>query len=638
MASSRQTGSFGSWSSPITADAVVAETGSLSEPRVDGDDIYWIEGRPLEKGRNVVVTRSADGAIRDITPPLFNVRTQVYSYGGGSYAVRNNAVYFVNFDDNQVYQQIAGGPPTRITSNPNCFFADICVDIGKLRLIAIRESRPNGDAIKAIHDLVAIDIATGREVTLDSGSDFYSSPTLNSDGSKLAWLSWQHPNMPWISTYLNVASVDQTGGLTAKQVVQGGGSDSLFQPQWSPDGTLYFISDRTDFWNLYRWSPSGVEGILTRDAEFGVPQWNLGLSTYAFMSQEVMIYSFVQNGTWRLGRLEIPTLAAHDYPMEFSSLSGVRASASTVVLRYATMTSPPAIATIDVNTGAILPIKLLVSPGSLHEFEDYFSTPQPIEFPTADGDIAHAFYYCPINPNWQAPPSERPPLLVKSHGGPTAATESTLDLSVQFWTSRGFAVIDVNYRGSTGYGRRYREKLYRQWGVIDVADCISSAKFLAARGDVDDRKLAVTGRSAGGYTTLCGLTFHTEFAAGASYFGISDLVAIATETHKFELHYTDWLIEPFRPDSKLYHNRSPINFTQQLSAPVIFLHGKDDPVAPINQAEKMYSALQRRNIPTSLLIFQDEKHGFRQSAHLRQALEAELLFYSINLTRAPLSS
>jgi dipeptidyl aminopeptidase/acylaminoacyl peptidase len=634
---SRQTGSFGSWSSPITADVVVAETGSLLEPRVDGENIYWIEGRPLEKGRNVVVTRAADGTIRDVTPPPFDARSQVYSYGGGAYAVSGNVVYFINLADNQIYQQVAGGAPTKITSHPSCLFSDICVDVGRNRLIAIREERPNGDVINAIHMLVSIDVATGREETLDSAYDFYSSPTLSADGSKLAWLSWRHPNMPWTSTYLNAANVNEAGELTEKQIVQGN-SDSLFQPQWSPDGWLYFISDRTNFWNLYRWSASGVEHILARDAEFGVPQWYLGLSTYAFLSQEVMIYSFTQNGMWRLGRLEIPTLSARDYPTEFSSLSGLRASATTLVMRCATSSSPPAIATVDVNTGAVSPIKPLVSSGSLEMFKNYFSTPQPIEFPTSDGEIAHAFYYRPYNPDWQAPSSEKPPLLVKSHGGPTAATESSLDFSVQFWTSRGFGVLDVNYRGSTGYGRKYREKLYGQWGVVDVLDCISGAKFLAASGDVDGSKLAVTGRSAGGYTTLCGLTFHSEFAVGASYYGISDLVAIATETHKFELHYTDWLIEPFKPNSALYHDRSPINFIQRLSAPVIFLHGKDDPVVPINQAQKMYSALQQRNIPTCLLVFEEEKHGLRQSAHLRQALEAELLFYSMNLTHAPLTS
>jgi dipeptidyl aminopeptidase/acylaminoacyl peptidase len=632
-----QIGNFGSWISPITADAAVAETGSLTEPRIDGDSVYWIEGRPVEKGRNVVVARAADGTIRDVTPPPFNVRSQVYSYGGGSYAVSNGALYFVNFGDNQIYQQVAGRTPTKITSSANCLFADMCVDLARNRLITIREERPNGDVVNAIHKLVAIDIATGREATLDGGCDFYASPTLSADGSKLAWLSWQHPDMPWTSTRLNVADLDQAGALTGKQIVQAG-SESLFQPQWSPDGRLYFISDRTDFWNLYRWSASGVEHLLARDAEFGVPQWQLGLSTYAFMSPDILIYSFVQNGTWRLGRLDTPTLNAHDYPMQFSSLSGVRASATKVVVRCATMTSPPAIATVDLNTEAVLPIKLLVPSDRLQGFQNYFSTPQPIEFPTGDGEIAHALFYPPHNPDWQAPASERPPLLVKSHGGPTTATDSALNLSIQFWTSRGFGVLDVNYRGSTGYGRKYRERLYGQWGVIDVMDCISGAKFLAARGDVDEGKLAVTGGSAGGYTTLCGLTFHSEFAAGASYYGISDLIALATETHKFELHYTDWLIEPFRPDSALYHDRSPINFTDRLSAPVIFLHGKDDPVVPINQAQRMYAALQRRNIPTCLLIFQDEKHGFRQSAHLRQALEAELLFYSMNLTRAPLAS
>ena len=632
-----QIGNFGSWISPITADVAVAETATLSEPRIDGDTIYWIEGRPLEKGRNVVVTRAADGTIRDVTPPPFNVRSQVYSYGGASYAVSSGIVYFVNFSDGQIYRQVAGGTAAKITSRANCLFADICVDAARNRLIAIREERPNGDVVHAIHTLVAIDIATGYEATLDGGCDFYASPTLSPDGSKLAWLSWQHPDMPWISTRLNIASLDQAGTLADKQIVAGG-RESVFQPQWSPDGRLYFISDRTDFWNLYRWNASGVESILTRDAEFGVPQWQLGLSTYAFASPDILIYAFVQNGTWRLGRLDIPTSAAHDYRTEFSSLSGVRASATMVVVRCATMTSPAAIATLDVNSGAVLPIRPLVAPDRLQGIQTYFSTPEPIEFPTSDGEIAHAFFYPPHNPDWQAPASERPPLLVKSHGGPTTATDSALNLSIQFWTSRGFGVLDVNYRGSTGYGRKYRDRLYGQWGVIDVMDCISGAKFLAARGDVDQAKLAVTGGSAGGYTTLCGLTFHTEFAAGASYYGISDLVALATETHKFELHYTDWLIEPFRPDSKLYHDRSPINFVEKLSAPVIFLHGKDDPVVPINQAQKMYAALQRQSIPTCLLIFQDEKHGFRQSAHLRQALEAELLFYSMNLTRAPLAS
>jgi dipeptidyl aminopeptidase/acylaminoacyl peptidase len=632
-----QTGSFGSWASPITADAVVADSVSLSEPRIDGDDVYWIEGRPLEKGRSVIVARAADGTIGDVTPAPFSARSRVYSYGGGAYAVKDRVVYFVHAGDNQIYRQDIGGAPTKITSHPSCLFGDICVDAERGRLIAVREERPNGDVINAIHTLVAVDIANGSETVLESGADFYSSPTLSADGVKLAWLSWQHPNMPWTSTYLNAANIDEAGELIDKKIVQGG-AESIFQPQWSPDGRLHFISDRTDFWNLYRWSAAGAEHILARDAEFGVAQWNLGLSTYAFLSQDVMIYSFVQDGTWRLGRLEIPTLTAHDFPTPFSSLSGLRALGNTVVVRYATTASPPAIATVDPATGTVTPIKFSVPPASFQGFQRYFSTPQPIQFPTSGGDIAHAFFYPPYNPDWQAPLSEKPPVVVKSHGGPTSTAESSLDLSVQFWTSRGFGVLDVNYRGSTGYGRKYREKLYGQWGVADPVDCISGAKFLAARGDVDGGKLAIMGRSAGGFTTLCALTFHADFTVGASYFGISDLVALATETHKFELHYIDWLIEPFRPDSQLYHDRSPINFVERMSAPVIFFHGKDDPVVPINQAEKMYAALHARDISTCLLVFQGEEHGFRQSTHLRQALEAELMFYSINLTRAPLTS
>jgi dipeptidyl aminopeptidase/acylaminoacyl peptidase len=291
-----------------------------------------------------------------------------------------------------------------------------------------------------------------------------------------------------------------------------------------------------------------------------------------------------------------------------------------------------------VDTGTISPLKYSIPETSFQQLKSYFSKPQTIQFPTSGGDIAHAFYYRPYNPDWQAESSESPPLIVKSHGGPTASANSGLDLAVQFWTSRGFAILDVNYRGSSGYGRKYREKLYGNWGVVDVADCVSGAKFLANCGEVDGNKLLITGGSSGGYTTLCGLTFYAVFAAGSSYYGIGDLAALARDTHKFELHYMDWLVEPYRPGSVLYHERSPINFVERLSAPVIFFHGEDDPVVPLNQAETMFAALKNRNVPTALLAFQGEKHGFRQSAHIRQSLESELLFYAINVIRAPFSS
>ena len=427
LMANRQTGSFGSWNSPIAADTVSAESISLADPKIDGDNIYWIEGRPLEKGRNVVVIRAVDGTIKDGIAPPFDAQSQVYGYGGGAYAVHDGIVYFVNFvprpgSDNQIYRQAPGRAPTKLTSNPESLFADLCVDARRNRLIAIREERPNGDVINAINTLVSVDIATGHEMILENGSDFYSSPVLSPDGSKLAWLTWRHPNMPWTSTYLNVASIDEAGALADKRVV-GSGSESIFQPQWSPDGKLYFISDRTDYWNLYRLNGSGREHVLARDAEFGVAQWNLGLSTYAFVSPDTMIYSFVKDGTWRLGRLDIPTLRASDYPAKFSSLSGVRATARRLVVRCATPTSPPSIATVDVSTGAVSPIKFSIQPDSIQGVQSYFSTPQPIAFQTGGGDVAHAFYYHPYNPDWQAPPAEKPPLLVKSHGGPTAAAD-----------------------------------------------------------------------------------------------------------------------------------------------------------------------------------------------------------------------
>jgi dipeptidyl aminopeptidase/acylaminoacyl peptidase len=629
---------FGTWSSPITAELVAAGAVPLAEPRGDGDDIYWIEGRPQEKGRSVIMIRRADGTIVSATKAPFDARSQVHSYGGGAYAVHAGVIYFVNYGDGQIYQQNgAEASPRRVTSSQASFYADICVDAANDRLIVVKEERPNGDVINAVNTLVAVDVGTGTETTLDDGFHFYSSPVLRPDGGKLAWLSWSHPNMPWTSTQLNLADIDPRG-LTNKRAVVADNSVSVFQPQWSPDGTLYFISDASNFWNIYRWNGSSSEAMLERDAEFGVPQWVFGSSTYAIISAETLIYSFSRNGSWYLGRLDTRTRAFSDFSAELASVSGVRATKNGTVVLYSTPTSPAAVATVAVDTGALSPFAYATPPESLLLLQSYFTQPEAIQIPTSDGEIAHAFYYRPYNPDWQAPASEKPPLIVKSHGGPTSAANSGLSLSVQYWTSRGFAVLDVNYRGSTGYGRKYREKLKGQWGIVDVQDCIAGAQYLASRGEVDGSRLLIAGGSAGGYTTLCALTFHKVFAAGASYYGVGDVAALATDTHKFELHYMDWLIEAYQPGSTLYHDRSPINFVEKLTAPVVFLHGEDDPVVPLSQARAMFSALQSRNIPTCLLVFQGEKHGFRQSAHIRQALEAEHMFYGTNVIRAPLYS
>jgi dipeptidyl aminopeptidase/acylaminoacyl peptidase len=634
----KRTGSFGSWSSPITAETVAAAVVPLSEPRVDGDDIYWIEGRPLERGRGVIMLRRADSTPTCVTKNPFDARTQVHNYGGGAYAVENGIIYFVNYSDGQIYRQTgADAAPAQITSSRSAFFADLCVDRRRNRLIAVKEERPNGDVVKAINMLVAVDIASGMEMVLDDAYDFYSSPNLSTDGCKLAWLSWQHPDMPWMCTHLHVADVD-AHGLVNKRRIGSGTNESIFQPQWAPDGRLYFISDRTSFWNIYRSDGPGVQEMLRRDAEFGVPQWIFGLSTYAFVSAETLIYCFTKQGSWYLGRLDTRTLAANDFISEFASLAGLRATKKSAVVLCSSATAPPAIATVAVDSGRVSPFVYSIERKCLEALEPYFTRPQAIQFPTADGDTAHGFYYPPGNPDWQAQAGDKPPLIVRSHGGPTSAATCALSLSLQYWTSRGFAVLDVNYRGSTGYGRKYRDRLYGQWGVIDVEDCIAGATYLASRGEVDGRKLLIAGGSSGGYTTLCALTFHDVFAAGASYYGIGDVAALATDTHKFELHYMDWLVEPYRPGSALYHDRSPMNFVDRLAAPVIFLHGEDDPVVPLSQAQTMFSALQTRDIPSCLIVFQGEKHGFKQAAHIRQALEAELMFYAINVLRNPLYS
>jgi dipeptidyl aminopeptidase/acylaminoacyl peptidase len=634
----KRTGTFGSWSSPITAEIVAAAAVPLSEPRVDGEDIYWIEGRPLERGRGVIMLRRADSTPTCVTKDPFDARTQVHSYGGGAYAVENGIIYFVNYSDGQIYRQTgADAAPAQITSSRSAFFADLCVDRRRNRLIAVKEERPNGDVVKAINKLVAVDIASGTEMVLDDAYDFYSSPNLSTDGCKLAWLGWRHPDMPWMCTHLYVADVD-AHGLVNKRRIGSGTNESIFQPQWSPDGRLYFISDRTGFWNIYRSDGPGVQEMLRRDAEFGVPQWIFGLSTYAFVSAETLIYCFTKQGSWYLGRLDTRTLAANDFISEFASLAGLRATKKSAVVLCSSATAPPAIATVAVDSGTVSPFVYSIERKCLEALEPYFTRPQAIQFPTADGDTAHGFYYPPGNPDWQAQAGDKPPLIVRSHGGPTSAATCALSLSLQYWTSRGFAVLDVNYRGSTGYGRKYRDRLYGQWGVIDVEDCIAGATYLASRGEVDGRKLLIAGGSSGGYTTLCALTFHDVFAAGASYYGIGDVAALATDTHKFELHYMDWLVEPYRPGSALYHDRSPMNFVDRLAAPVIFLHGEDDPVVPLSQAQTMFSALQTRDIPSCLIVFQGEKHGFKQAAHIRQALEAELMFYAINVLRNPLYS
>jgi dipeptidyl aminopeptidase/acylaminoacyl peptidase len=621
---------YGSWKSPITSDLIVQGTIRLGEIRLDGDDIYWSEGRPLEGGRSVVVRRTPDGTTTDITPTEFNVRTRVHEYGGGSYMVADRAVYFSNFADQRLYLQPVGSEPQPLTPEANLRYADAVIDRQRNRLICIREDHTNSER-EAVNTVVAVSLSgdspTAGEV-LVSGNDFYSSPRLSPDGTQLAWLTWNHPNMPWDGTELWVAEVKENGELGDRRLIAGGLTESVFQPEWSPDGVLYFVSDRTNWWNLYRWQGrwqnGQVEPLCEKAAEFGLPQWVFGMFTYGF-DRDSLICTYTEDGIQHLARLNTQTLELSEIETPFASIGGIRVASGYAVFGAGSPTAPGVIARLDLKTGQTEVLRrsseTTVDPG-------YLSVPETVEFPTENGLTAHAFYYPPKNQDFQAPPDERPPLLVKIHGGPTAATSATFNLGIQYWTSRGIAILDVNYGGSTGYGRDYRERLKGNWGIVDVDDCVHGAKYLVERGEVDGDRLTIDGGSAGGYTTLAVLTFRDTFKAGASYYGVSDAAALAEDTHKFESRYLDGLIGPYPERQDLYRARSPIQHTDQLSCPVIFFQGDEDKIVPPNQAEMMVEALKARGIPVAYVLFEGEQHGFRKAENIKRSLDTELYFYS----------
>jgi dipeptidyl aminopeptidase/acylaminoacyl peptidase len=621
---------YGSWKSPITSDLIVQGTIRLGEIRLDGDDIYWSEGRPLEGGRSVVVRRTPDGKTADITPTGFNVRTRVHEYGGGSYIVTDKTVYFSNFADQRLYRQAVGSEPQPLTPEVALRYADATIDRQRNRLICIREDHTNSER-EAVNTVVVVSLSgdspTPGEV-LVSGNDFYSSPRLSPDGTQLSWLTWNHPNMPWDGTELWVAEVKENGELGDRHLIAGGLSESVFQPEWSPDGVLYFISDRTNWWNLYRWQGrwqnGQVEPLCKKAAEFGLPQWVFVMFTYGFDSDD-LICTYTEDGIQHLARLNIQSLELSEIKTPFASIGGIQVAPGYAVFGAGSPTTPGVIAHLDLKTGQIEVLRRSseteVDPGHL-------SVPETVEFPTENGLTAHAFYYAPKNRDFQAPTDERPPLLVKIHGGPTAATSATFNLGIQYWTSRGIAILDVNYGGSTGYGRDYRERLKGNWGIVDVDDCVNGAKYLVERGEVDGDRLTIDGGSAGGYTTLAVLAFRDTFKAGASYYGVSDAAALAEDTHKFESRYLDGLIGPYPERQDLYRERSPIHHIDQLSCPVIFFQGDEDKIVPPNQAEMMVEALKAKGIPVAYVLFEGEQHGFRKAENIKRSLDTELYFYS----------
>lgn len=616
---------FGEWRSPITSDLIVADSIRLGAPTIDGEDIYWLEGRPIEGGRNVLVRRTPDGATSDVTPAGYNIRTLVHEYGGGAYLVVDGVVYFSNFADQRIYRQVIGEEPQPVTPNSGLRYADAVLDRARNRLICVCEEQVAVEN-EAINSIIAVALdGTGNITTLAKGNDFYSSPRLSPADRGLAYLTWNHPNLPWDGTELWVGDFQPDGTLAHEQLVSGGKNESIFQPEWSPEGIITFVSDTSNWWNLYRYRDGQFEYLASMAAEFGVPQWVFGMTTYAYRTANSIICTYTQDGIWHLASLDLNVPGSlKEIPTPYQSIGSIRVAGDRVVLGGGSPTASSELALLDLNTGTLTTLRRA---NNVTIDASYLSVAQPIAFPTENGLTAHAFFYPPRNPDFVAPEGEKPPLLVMSHGGPTSATSSTLDMEIQYWTTRGIGVLDVNYGGSTGYGREYRQRLNGQWGVVDVDDCINGAKYLVARGQADGERLLITGGSAGGYTTLAALTFRKVFRAGASHYGISDQVALL-DSHKFESRYNDSLIGPYPERKDLYIERSPIHFADQIAVPVIFFQGLEDKVVLPEQSEKMVDALRSKHLPVAYLAFAGEQHGFRKAENIKRALDGEFYFYS----------
>jgi dipeptidyl aminopeptidase/acylaminoacyl peptidase len=630
----------GSWPSPIRAADVAAQAAGPSSLQADGGALYWLEMRPQEGGRYALVRGEAGGGTTDVTAPATNVRTRVHEYGGGSFLVASGNVFFVEFADQRLYLQRGTQPARPLTPVAPLRFADFALDRTRSRLVCVREDhRTSGEPR---NELVAVpcdaEDQTSTGVVLATGYDFYASPRLSPDGGWLAWVAWRHPHMPWDATELWLGRLGADGSLVESVLVAGGEAESVMQPGWSPDGDLYFVSDRSGWWRLHRvpdvagQAASGLAALMTEpvpvpvppDAEFGRAPWALGTVLWTCAGRDRIVATCTRSGRSRLVVLDLRAGTCTELLPAMETLDNVAVVGDAVVFVGASPTRLPEVLRIELGSQEVTRLRV-ASPLAPDE---YLSTGEFITFPTDDGVEAHGFYYAPRNPGCGPLPGERPPLLVMSHGGPTDAARASLRPTIQYWTSRGIAVVDVDYGGSTGYGRAYRERLKGRWGIVDVADCVNAARFLVSKGRADAERLAIRGGSAGGYTTLAALTFRAGvFKAGASYYGVSDLEALARDTHKFEARYLDGLVGPYPAARDVYRARSPIHAVDRLSCPLILLHGAEDRVVPPNQAQMMADALASKGLPVALMVFEGEQHGFRRAANLARALEAELWFY-----------
>ena len=615
---------YGEWKSSISSDLIVASTIGLGQAQIDGEDVYWVESRPLEGGRNVIVRRQTDGAQAELNPRPFNARTRVHEYGGGAYCAVDGVCYFSNFADQFLYGVSPGQAPEPVTHVQGLRYADAVYDRARKRLIAIREDHTKADQ-EAVNTIVGISLVDpGAERVLVEGNTFYASPRVSLDGTRLAWLTWNHPNMPWDSCELWVGEFRNDGSIGDAARVAGGQDESIFQPEWSPEGELYFVSDRTDWWNLYRWRDQQAQPVCSMQAEFGEPQWAFGMKTYGFASTDQIVCMYTQDSVWYLAQIDTRSGKLTPIQTPYTDISSLCVGQQYTTFIGSSPALPAAVVKLDNISGQV---QVLRSSSDLAIDEGYLSQPQAIEYPTENGLTAHAFFYAPKNADYKAPNGERPPLLVKTHGGPTGATGTHRNLTIQYWTSRGFAVLDVNYGGSTGYGRAYRQRLNGQWGVVDVDDAANGARYLVEQKLVDGKRMAIDGGSAGGYTTLAVLAFRKTFQAGASYYGVSDLEALARDTHKFESRYLDSIVGPYPERRDVYMQRSPVNFVDSIECPMILFQGLEDKVVPPSQAESIYNAVRAKGLPVAYIPFEGEQHGFRKAENIKRSLDAEFYFY-----------
>jgi dipeptidyl aminopeptidase/acylaminoacyl peptidase len=622
-----ETAPYGSWPSPIDPATVARAGRPLGAPALASDGaVWWGEGRPEEGGRIALMRRPEGGEPAEVTPAEVNVRTRVHEYGGGAWRLAGpDLLLFVDFADQRLYRQRLGEAPVAITPEPATpaalRYADLRVTPDGATVVCVREVHGEGEAENQI---VALPVDGSAEPTLLAGGrDFYSFPRLSPDGKTLAWTCWDHPNMPWDGTELWTAPLTDPAD---SRLIAGGPRESIFQPEWDEEGRLHFVSDRDGWWNLYRAEEGSALQLTHERADLAHPQWLFGGSTYAFLTGGAIACVRTERGEEKLGLLEPGAERVRDLGLPFTSFGfpSLSAQGDRVAFAAAGPRQETTIVVYDVAAGELETVR---ESSETSIDADYVSVPRPVEYPTGEGEVAHGFYYPPTNPGFEAPAGERPPLIVQSHGGPTSHATPALEREFLYWTSRGFGVVDVNYRGSSGYGRSYREGLNGSWGVVDTEDCVGAATSLAASGEVDGARLTIRGGSAGGYATLCALVFHDEFAAGASYYGVADAEALAHDTHKFESRYLDGLIGPYPERADLYRERSPINFVERLQAPLILFQGLEDEVVPPNQAETMAAALERNGIPYAYLAFAGEQHGFRRAETQIRCLEAELYFY-----------